>query len=53
MCLSEILEGTEIAPVQTKRSNLLIPVAIALAAYLACIHAILPAVHEALEVLVR
>ncbi|HEY1938356.1 MAG TPA: M56 family metallopeptidase [Candidatus Angelobacter sp.] len=52
-CLSEILEGTETAPVRTKRSNLLIPVAIGLAAYLACLHAILPAVHEALEILVR
>ena len=53
-CLSEILEGTESAPARgAKRSNLIIPMVVALAVYLACIHAILPAVHEALEILVQ
>jgi beta-lactamase regulating signal transducer with metallopeptidase domain len=52
-CLSEILEGTEAAPARGKSRNLALPAVIALAAYLACIHALLPAVHEALEILVR
>lgn len=55
-CLSEILEGAEAAaPARgNKRSNLVIfSAVIALAAYVACIHALLPVVHEALEVLVR
>jgi BlaR1 peptidase M56 len=53
-CLSEMLEGKETAPVRgVKRSNVWLPVIIAAAAYLACIHALLPAVHEALEFLVR
>jgi len=53
-CLSEMLEGTGAAPARgTKRSKLVLPVVIALAVYIACINALLPAVHEALEVLVR
>ena len=52
--LSEILEGAETAPVRARNGGrLLLPLIISLAAYLACIHAILPAVHEALEFLVR
>ncbi|HZI58795.1 MAG TPA: M56 family metallopeptidase [Verrucomicrobiae bacterium] len=52
--LSELLEGKSTAPVPgTKRGNLALPVVIALATYVACIHALLPAVHEALEFLVR
>jgi hypothetical protein len=53
-CLSELLEGKSTAPVhEAKRGNLALPVVIALATYIACIHAVLPAVHEALEFLVR
>jgi len=52
-CLSEMLEGTGVAPARAKRSSVLWPFVIALALYLACIHAVLPAVHEALEFLVR
>ena len=53
-CLSEMLEGTGAAPARgTKRSNLVLPAMIALAVYVACINALLPAVHEALEILVR
>lgn len=52
-CLSEMLEGTGATPARGNRSSLLWPVVIALALYLACIHAVLPAVHEALEFLVR
>lgn len=52
--LSEILEGAETAPASgINGSHLLLPIIISLAAYLACIHAVLPAVHEALEFLVR
>jgi beta-lactamase regulating signal transducer with metallopeptidase domain len=53
-CLSELLEGKSATPAHAaKRSNLILPTVIALAAYAACIHAVLPAVHEALEFLVR
>ena len=53
-CLSEMLEGTGAAPARgVKRGHLVLPVIIALAAYLACINTVLPAVHEALEFLVR
>ena len=52
--LSEILEGAEASPPSARNgSHLLLPVLISVAAYLACIHAVLPAVHEALEFLVR
>lgn len=52
-CLSEMLEGTAAAPAQRRHSSLLLPVVISVALYVACIHAVLPAVHEALEFLVR
>src|ERR1700731_286661 len=53
-CLSRMLEGTGAAPARSeKRTSLFLPVVIILALYLACIHAVLPAVHEALEFLVR
>lgn len=52
--LSEILESAETAPASARNgSPLLLPIVISLAAYFACIHAVLPAVHEALEFLVR
>jgi beta-lactamase regulating signal transducer with metallopeptidase domain len=52
--LSEILEGAETDPARARSGrHLLLPVVISVAAYLACIHAVLPAVHEALEFLVR
>ena len=52
--LSEILEGAETAPASARNgSHLLLAIIIGLAAYFACIHAVLPAVHEALEFLVR
>jgi Zn-dependent protease with chaperone function len=52
--LSELLEGKSAAPAHgAKRGNLALPGVIALATYVACIHALLPAVHEALEFLVR
>ncbi len=52
--LSEILEGAETAPASTRNgSHLLLAIVISLAAYLACIHAVLPSVHDALEFLVR
>jgi Zn-dependent protease with chaperone function len=53
-CLSEILEGTSATPARDgKRSRLFLPLLLALAGYVACVNAILPAVHEALEFLVR
>jgi Zn-dependent protease with chaperone function len=53
-CLSELLEGKSSTPAHgAKRGNLVLPTVIALATYAACIHAVLPAVHEALEFLVR
>lgn len=53
-CLSELLEGKSAAPAHgAKRSSLVLPTVIALATYAVCIHAVLPAVHEALEFLVR
>lgn len=53
-CLSEMLEGTGETPARgVKRNHLLLPVIITLAAYVACINMVLPAVHEALEFLVR
>ena len=53
-CLSELLEGKGATPAHgAKRSNLVLPTVIALVTYAACIHAVLPAVHEALEFLVR
>jgi len=52
--LSEILEDAETAPASgVNGSHLLLAMIIGLAAYLACIHTVLPAVHEALEFLVR
>jgi Zn-dependent protease with chaperone function len=52
--LTEMLEGRDAAPSGgVKRMNFFLPMLIALALYLACIHALLPAVHEALELLVR
>jgi Zn-dependent protease with chaperone function len=51
--LREILEGAETAPARARSGSYLLPMIISLAAYLACIHAVLPAVHEALEFLVR
>ncbi|MGZ4899557.1 MAG: M56 family metallopeptidase [Candidatus Angelobacter sp.] len=53
-CLSEMLEGTGAAPARVGKGNgMFLPIVITVALYLACIHAILPAVHEALEFLVR
>lgn len=53
-CLSEMLEGTAAAPAHgVKHNSMFLPVVITLALYLACVHAALPAVHEALEFLVR
>jgi beta-lactamase regulating signal transducer with metallopeptidase domain len=52
-CLSEILAGTEAAPVRGMKLRMVVPLMIILALYLACIPAILPAVHDALEFLVR
>jgi Zn-dependent protease with chaperone function len=55
-CLSEILEGaasTTLNEEGAKSTSLLLPAILALAVYVACINAILPAVHEALELLVR
>jgi Zn-dependent protease with chaperone function len=53
-CLSEMLEGAEAAPVRgVKRSHLVLPLILILAAYIACINTVLPSVHEALEFLVR
>jgi Zn-dependent protease with chaperone function len=53
-CLTKMLEGTGAAPARgEERSSLLMPMVITVGLYLACIHAILPAVHEALEFLVR
>jgi Zn-dependent protease with chaperone function len=53
-CLSEMLEGTGETPARgVKRSHLFLPVIITLAAYVACINTVLPAVHEALEFLVH
>jgi Zn-dependent protease with chaperone function len=52
--LTEMLEGRDAAPARAvKRMSLFLPMLITLALYLACIHALLPAVHEALELLVR
>jgi beta-lactamase regulating signal transducer with metallopeptidase domain len=52
--LTEMLQGRDAAPVRgVKRMGLFLPILITLAVYLACIHALLPAVHEALELLVR
>ena len=52
--LTEMLEGRGTTPARGEdRTNLFLPMMIALGMYLACIHAILPAVHEALELLVR
>jgi beta-lactamase regulating signal transducer with metallopeptidase domain len=53
-CLSEILEGAGATPARSgKRSRVLLPLLLTLAAYIACVNALLPAVHEALEFLVR
>jgi Zn-dependent protease with chaperone function len=53
-CLSEVLEGTGVAYAREgKRGSMLLPVIITLALYLALIPVVLPAVHEALEFLVR
>jgi hypothetical protein len=53
-CLSEILEGNGATPARSaKRGHLLLPLVLTLTAYLACVNAVLPAVHEALEFLVR
>jgi Zn-dependent protease with chaperone function len=53
-CLSEILEGTGATPARNvKRKGLLLPLLLTLGAYIACVNALLPAVHEALEFLVR
>jgi hypothetical protein len=53
-CLSEILEGTGATPARSVRSKgLLLPLLLTLAGYVACVNALLPAVHEALEFLVR
>ena len=52
--LSELLEGKSVTPAHAaKRSTLVLPTMITLVTYGACIHAVLPAVHEALEFLVR
>jgi hypothetical protein len=49
-----MLEGAEAAPVRgVKRSHLVLPLILILAAYIACINTVLPSVHEALEFLVR
>ncbi|HEV7521577.1 MAG TPA: M56 family metallopeptidase [Candidatus Angelobacter sp.] len=54
MSLSEMLQGRVAAPARDgRRSTAMLPVMITLALYLASIHAILPAVHEVLEFLVR
>jgi hypothetical protein len=53
-CLSEMLEGKGAEPARrVRRNNLFLPVLIVLAAYVAGINSVLPAVHEALEFLVR
>ncbi len=52
-CLSEILKGTGRTPARDGKRSILLPVVITLALYLACIPVVLPAVHEALEFLVR
>jgi Zn-dependent protease with chaperone function len=53
-CLSELLEGASLRPAhETRRGGLFLPLVIGLVAYIACINALLPAVHEALEFLVR
>ena len=51
--LSEILEGAETAPARARNGSHLLLMIAGLTAYIACIHAVLPAVHEALEFLVR
>jgi Zn-dependent protease with chaperone function len=51
--LSELLEREQLPVPAAKGSRLALPVLLAAAAYLACIHAVLPAVHEVLEFLVR
>ena len=52
--LGELLQDNAQAPVRTAQSGKLIFAAfLGGAAYIACIHALLPAVHEALELLVR
>jgi len=53
-CLSEILEGTGAMPVRgVRRGRMFLPALLTLAAYIACVNALLPAVHEALEFLVH
>ncbi len=50
--LSELLEH-EHPHVMARRSGLATPILLAAFTYIACVHALLPAVHEALEFLVR
>jgi len=50
--LSELLEREQM-PRAAKPVRLALPLAVVALTYLACIHAVLPAVHEALEFLVR
>ena len=53
-CLSEILEGNGTTPVRGVRRGLMfVPAVLITAAYIVCVNAFLPAVHEALEFLVR
>lgn len=52
--LSELLESDERTAIHTTQSGkLILGVFLGLAAYIACFHAFLPAVHEALEFLVQ
>ena len=52
--LTEMLEGRGTTPARGEnRTSLYLPMLIVLALYLVCMHALLPAVHEALELLVR
>lgn len=52
--LSELIQSNEETAVhKAQRGKLFVAVIFSAAAYVACIHALLPAVHEALELLVR
>jgi Zn-dependent protease with chaperone function len=51
--LSELLEREQLPAPAVKRTGLALPIFLAAIAYLTCINAVLPAVHEALEFLVR
>ncbi|MGC2694774.1 MAG: M56 family metallopeptidase [Candidatus Angelobacter sp.] len=53
MRLSKMLEGREAPVLTVKHRNLVLPVMLTVMAYLACVNAMLPAVYEILEFLVR